>query len=241
MKLSGISILLCAASFVMQVEASEVEVKITEDKAYSSVLHGTEHIKIQRVQDTNHVIEDSFAKTSRPCPPFCVNPISIADDVETVAELEVIEFMETDYSQGSGAVIDVRPPSSYQRSTIPGSINIPFTVFEKSADDAELIEVLEGVGARERDKIGAIQRGIESLGFLDGDMKTDQWDFTKAKALLIWCDGPWCEQSPRAIHALIKLGYPAEKLRYYRGGMQMWKSLGLTTVEPSDDSAVASR
>jgi rhodanese-related sulfurtransferase len=58
---------------------------------------------------------------------------------------------------------------------------------------------------------------------------------------LLWCNGPWCGQSPRAIRALISLGYPAEKLYYYRGGMQMWQSLGLTTVLPSDVSTYASK
>ena len=75
---------------------------------------------------------------------------------------------------------------------------------------------------------------------LDGNKKTERWDFSHAKDLLLWCDGPWCDQSPRAIHGLISAGYPAEKLYYYRGGMQMWQSLGLTTVMPKDEN-VASR
>ena len=170
-----------------------------------------------------------------------MNPISIAEDVETVAELEVIEFMETDYTNGDGVIIDVRTIEWFQRSTIPGSISIPVAVFEKSAENPELIEVMESLGAHERDRIGAIQRIVESLGLFDGDMKTDQWDFTQAKALLIWCNGPWCNQSPRAIHALVEMGYPAKKLKYYRGGMQMWQSLGLTTVIPVDSNKFASR
>ena len=241
MKLIGIGLGLCAVLLSFQVEAENVEVKITEEKAYASVLHGAEQIKILRIQNTSHVIDDSFAKTSRPCPPFCVNPILIAEDVETVAELELIEFMETDYTNGDGAIIDVRTIEWFQRGTIPGSISIPAAVFEKSADNPELIEVMESLGAHERDRVGAIQRGIESLGLFGGDMKTDQWDFTEAKELLIWCNGPWCNQSPRAIHALVEMGYPAKKLKYYRGGMQMWQSLGLTTVTPVDRNKVASR
>jgi hypothetical protein len=31
---------------------------------------------------------------------------------------------------------------------------------------------------------------------------------------------------------LLALGYPAHKIKWYRGGMQSWKSLGLTTVFP---------
>jgi hypothetical protein len=29
---------------------------------------------------------------------------------------------------------------------------------------------------------------------------------------------------------MIEAGYPAEKIHYYRGGMQVWRSLGLTVV-----------
>jgi len=241
MKLIGVNIALCAALFSVQVEARDVEVKTTKEKAFSSVSYGGEQIEVQRIQDASHVIEDSFAKTSRPCPPFCVNPISIAENIETVAELEVIDFMETDYAVGEGAIIDTRISTWYQRGTIPGSINLPFTVFEKPADNPELVEILESLGARERDRVGAIQRGIESLGFFDGDMKTEQWDFTQAKQLLVWCNGPWCDQAPRAIHALVKMGYPPEKLKYYRGGMQMWQSLGLTTALPEENNKVASK
>ena len=80
---------------------------------------------------------------------------------------------------------------------------------------------------------------VESVGLLGGDQKTEQWDFSNAKELLLWCNGPWCGQSPRAIHGLLKAGYPAEKLYYYRGGMQMWQSLGLTTILPEDTSVAA--
>jgi len=48
---------------------------------------------------------------------------------------------------------------------------------------------------------------------------------------MLWCNGPWCGQSPHAIRGLLDLGYPAEKLYYYRGGMQAWQSLGLTVVK----------
>ncbi|MGD8572392.1 MAG: rhodanese-like domain-containing protein, partial [Gammaproteobacteria bacterium] len=47
--------------------------------------------------------------------------------------------------------------------------------------------------------------------------------------------GMWCGQSPRAIKGLLKLGYPAEKISYYRGGMQSWQMLGLTVVIPEKE------
>jgi hypothetical protein len=38
---------------------------------------------------------------------------------------------------------------------------------------------------------------------------------------------------------LLSHGYPPEKVYYYRGGMQMWKVLGLTVVMPGSTEAVA--
>jgi len=235
------SLLICAALLTMQAMAANLEVKIAEDKPYTVVNHGAELVKVQRIQDTSHTIEGSFAKTSRPCPPFCVNQLNIGEGVATVAELEVIKFMETALQQGNGVMIDARTPGWHEKGTIPGSINIPFSVFEKPDDDPELVEVLERLGARERNEVSAVMRSLEKVGLLGGNEKTDTWDFSEAKQLLLWCNGPWCGQSPRAIRAMVSLGYPAEKLYYYRGGMQMWQSLGLTTVMPSDLSTYASK
>ncbi len=232
--ISIIFITAVAASFGAQ--AKDVAVKITKDKIYSTVTDDGELIKISRIQDTSHVIEGSFAKTSRPCPPFCINPLSIDDRVQTVAELELIEFLETSRYRGDGVLIDARTPSWYKKGTIPGSVNIPFTIFEKDAGDAELAEVLKGLGAVERKDVNPVLRMVENLGLFSGDQKTDQWDFSDAKELLLWCNGPWCGQSPRAIRGLLNAGYPAEKMFYYRGGMQMWQSLGLTTIKPKDTS-----
>ncbi|HCV93040.1 MAG TPA: sulfurtransferase, partial [Gammaproteobacteria bacterium] len=58
----------------------------------------------------------------------------------------------------------------------------------------------------------------------------DVYDFSYAKTLVMYCNGVWCGQTPAAINALLKYGYPAAKIKYYRGGMNAWKSLGLTTV-----------
>jgi len=47
--------------------------------------------------------------------------------------------------------------------------------------------------------------------------------------LYLFCNGLWCGQSPAAIRALLQIGYPESKLKYYRGGMNSWHSLGLST------------
>ena len=235
------SFFVCASLISAQVTAANLDVKIAEDKAYSMVDHGDQLVKVERIQDTDNTIDETFSKTSRPCPPFCVNPLNIEDGVATVAELEVIKFMETALHSGKGVMIDARASNWFRKETIPGSVNIPFTVFEKPIDDPGLVAVLEQLGAKQRDKVSVVMRTLEKAGLFDGDKKTANWDYSEAKTLLLWCNGPWCGQSPRAIRALISLGYPADKLYYYRGGMQMWQSLGLSTVEPTDMSTYASK
>lgn len=240
MKTSFTSIILVTAVAVsLSAHAQSVGVKITENKSYSTVHDGSELIKISRIQDTSNVIDATFAKTSRPCPPFCINPLSLDERVQTVAELEVIKFMETQLYRGDGVLIDTRPQNSYKQGTIPGSVNIPFTLFEKEATSVEMAEVFESLGVVERSGVNPVLLMVEGFGLLDGNQKTEKWDFSHAKDILLWCDGPWCGQSPRAIRGLISAGYPAEKLYYYRGGMQMWQSLGLTTIMPKDQSVAS--
>ena len=58
------------------------------------------------------------------------------------------------------------------------------------------------------------------------------WDYSQAKTLIMFCNGMWCGQSPNNIKNLLKFGYPSHKLKWYRGGMQNWENLGLTTAKP---------
>lgn len=212
--------------------ASSLDVKLTPSLEYIDVIHDGKLVRVQRIQDLNHRISGSFAKTARKCPPFCIQPMAIAPGVHTVAELEVFEFMQNQLLDRTGVIVDARTPTWYRRGTIPGSINIPFTTFTLEPDDSDLIALLDKLGVKHRNQIGGFTRALERLGFMGGDNKTDNWDFSSAKHVLIWCNGAWCEQSPRAIRGLLDLGYPAEKLHWYRGGMQMWQIMGLTTVIP---------
>jgi rhodanese-related sulfurtransferase len=212
--------------------AAALEVQVSEGKDQVQVIHEGKLVKIQRIQDLNHQITGGFAKTSRKCPPFCIQPMEVAPGVETVGELELFDFMENKLPDEGGYVIDARVTSWFEKGTIPGSINIPFTVFELKPDDPKLVEALQLLGGKKRTNVSDFSRSLESLGLMGGDKKTDYWDFNRAKDIVLWCNGPWCGQSPRAIRALLELGYPAEKIKYYRGGMQMWQVFGLTTVIP---------
>ena len=59
-----------------------------------------------------------------------------------------------------------------------------------------------------------------------------KYNFKNAKTMLLFCNGVWCPQSTWAIENLLKIGYPKEKLMWYRGGMYSWKMLNLTSVIP---------
>ena len=80
----------------------------------------------------------------------------------------------------------------------------------RHAEPAAIAEILEL-------RLGAVRSG--SL-----------WNFASAKTMVLYCNGPWCGQSPTNIRQLLALGYPAHKLKWYRDGMQGWKSLGLPTA-----------
>lgn len=207
-------------------------IPLVKDKPYLHVVHEGRSIKVQRVQDPDYELKGYFAKTARKCPPFCIQPMIPDPRVLPIGEVELFEFMESDLRDGTGALIDARTPSWFKKGTIPGSVNYPFNVITKGIDDPDVLDILEELGARERDEVGFATSLAEDWGVVDAKYKTKTWDFTQAKDLVLWCNGPACGQSPRAIRGLLEMGYPAEKIRYYRGGMQMWQLWGLTTVVP---------
>ena len=192
---------------------ADVAVKITPKLTSADVKHDGKAVTIMRNQDQKATINPEFALTSRKCPPFCIRPFTTAKGVETIGELEVISYAKK-MSAGDNSimVVDNRIPKWYKKGTIPGATSVPFTKINrgKGADDVSIAESLELFGAEEGDK---------------------GWDFSKAKTLVMFCNGMWCGQSPLGIAGIMKEGYPAEKIKWYRGGMQSWQSLGLTTVK----------
>ncbi len=206
------------------------DVSISSNLSYIDVNYKDNIVRIERNQNKNNVLKGGFTKTSRNCPPFCIQPMNVSPGVETIGELEVIDFLAQDVKQGSGVLIDARTPGWHKKGTIPGAVNIPFTIFALNPSDKELRQAMRSLGVMR--KSGTSEDDSFWNWISDDGDNNKNWDFSNAKDIVLWCNGMWCGQSPRAIHSLIKHGYPAEKIKYFRGGMQSWLILGLTVVKP---------
>lgn len=195
--------------------ATALQVNISAALASVDVMHQGRKVTIMRNQDQGNLVDPEYAKTSRRCPPFCIQPGELAPGVKTIAELEVLHVLKK-ISEGDASmlVIDSRTPALAAKGTIPGTVNIPWDTLDIGKSDPAIVQGI-----------------LESQ--LGAKRWSDFWDFGNAGTLVLFCNGPWCGQSSTTIQALLKIGYPAHKILWYRGGMQDWESLGLTVVKAS--------
>jgi len=193
--------------------ADDKPVGIAANLPYVDVVHDGKPFRIQRDQDNDAEVDPAYAFTSRPCPPYCVQPMQLAPGVETIGELELLDYLKrASQRDGNVLVIDSRDDEWLLRSgIIPGAVHVPWTRLHPAHGDAQAIaEIVEM-------QFGAAQ-------------SRPMWNFENARTLVFYCNGAWCGQSPTNIRQLLAIGYPAQKLKWYRGGMQAWKSLGLPTA-----------
>jgi 3-mercaptopyruvate sulfurtransferase SseA len=188
-----------------------VEVNIKEGLPFVDVDINGEAVRIERIQDTNNKLKNSYTKTSRPAPPFSIQPFQPIKGIETVTELDVIDFISNELSENRGLLVDARMPKWHQVGTIPGAINIPFSILSTKGENPFIGQIFELFGAKN---------------------ESGKWDFSNVQTILIFDNGPWCQQGVRAMKNLVHLGYPKSKIKYYRGGIQYWQILGLTTIKP---------
>ena len=140
-----------------------------------------------------------------------ISPIKFSDKIDTFGELEVLKFIDDAQYDDKMLLIDSRTPVWYEQQTIPTAVNVPYTYLNESKFPGEFDEMLELLGVKTTD---------------------NGYDFSEAKELLLFCNAIWCGQSPESMKKLIKIGYPEEKLNWYRGGIQSWLSLNLPTIKP---------
>ncbi|WP_395005288.1 rhodanese-like domain-containing protein [Cypionkella sp.] len=188
---------------------------LTEKMAEARIALDGREIVIARNQDETATISSDFAKTSRACPPFCLQPMAPVSGVDTYGELELIGFLQDKVAAGNGVLIDTRLPEWFAKGSIPAAVNVPFATL--ASDNPYRNDILIALGAK-------------PLG-------GDSFDFSAALDMVVFCNGIWSDQAMRALRALRGAGYPTEKLHYYRGGMQDWQALGLTVASGQEGVA----
>ncbi|MEW5905052.1 MAG: rhodanese-like domain-containing protein [Pseudomonadota bacterium] len=178
-----------------------------------TVQHQGKPVTITRAQDPAATIRAEYAPVARACPPYCIQPIKLAEGVETLGELEVLDLLQRIVAGDTNClVIDSRTPDWYEKVTIPGALNVPYA---------------QNMAGEATDLPGVKQTLVESFGVKEVN---GRYDYRDACTLAVFCNGPWCGQTPNYLRTLLTLGYPADKLKWYRGGMQDWCALGLTTA-----------
>ena len=140
-----------------------------------------------------------------------ISPMKAAENIDTYGEVEVLDFIEKSKNNKNLLLVDTRTENWYNHETIATAVNVPYVYMKKSQYPDEFEEALETFGVEKKD---------------------GKYDFTNAKTLLMFCNAIWCGQSPEAMKELIAIGYPQEKMKWYRGGMQSWLSVGLSTIKP---------
>lgn len=150
------------------------------------------------------LIERTALNKEQTCPPFCIEAMNVKD-VRTLGELEVLAFIDKLKEKKARLAIDVRKSSLYVQGSIPGAINLPFTMLKDESAYQE--KVLKLLGAKFIKK---------------------KWSFKNAQTLLIFGSSVISSEASSTIKKLLDLGYPSKKLFYYRAGVLSWKGLGLT-------------
>lgn len=201
--------LACAALIASSVlPALAQDVRITTFKSDSTFSLNGQTFTVSRNPDITATLQGEFARTSRACPPNCLQPLVAADGVTTLGELELLVFLEDRVTAGTALVLDARAPESFAANHIPGAVNVPASTL--GPDNRFRTDILLALGA------------VTGAG--------DTLDFTNAMDLTFYSGGIWSPDATTAINHLLLAGYPSNKLFYYRGGMQAWLHVGLTAI-----------
>lgn len=174
-------------------------------EAKASFVFNGEQIQISRDTGTALQHAATFAGVSNTCGAPCIVPMEVAQGVPTFGETEVLSFLINEVANATGLLVDARMPNDRARGFIPGSVNLPYATMDSGT--SFLTEIFTALGARA----------------LDG-----AFNFADAQSLLVYDTGPSSDDAGRLVNNLLAAGYPSEKIKYYRGGMQVWAVLGFS-------------
>ncbi|MBT0957360.1 rhodanese-like domain-containing protein [Alphaproteobacteria bacterium KMM 3653] len=198
-----------AMAVMLTTGASAQSLNLTPDEGTRKFLFNGQTMVVSRKDAGNSNLTLALAEASKDCPPNCLVPMTVATGVDTLGEIELLDFLSTQVSSGTGLLIDARTPEWRKQGFLPASINIP-------------TEALNPGNAYRNDILAALGAGQTSTG----------WDFSQAYDLAIYANGPWQQDGAALINSLLEVGYPASKLKFYRGGLHAWALQGLTILQP---------
>ncbi|WP_298559240.1 rhodanese-like domain-containing protein [uncultured Aliiroseovarius sp.] len=98
------------------------DVNITADMPWVTVQTEDGEVEISRIDDPAHELSGEWARTSRNCPNFCVQPMVPAPGVTPIGELELLNMLQ----DPDAIVVDSRVAADHETGTIPGAISIPY-------------------------------------------------------------------------------------------------------------------
>ena len=211
--------------FFSCIQAEDVKIdRLQTSKNKSTVLKREIDPKCKQIPITNDMFwEASYASSE--VPDICkatfitsagqnISPMILHKKIETYGEMEVLAYIEKMQDDDSMLFIDTRDEEWYGYKTIPGATNIHYAyIMMQETFPDEYKASLQKLGVMVREK---------------------SYDFSQVKTILLFCNGSWCSQSPKMIKALLSLGYPPEKMKWYRGGMDDWLGLSMTTTRTKE-------
>lgn len=146
--------MLAAVLFAGSSPADPVNIKSDVPEVTVETEHGP--ATISRIQDNDHKVTGEWARTSRPCPPFCIQPMTPAEGVTTIGELELLEMLE----DPDATVIDSRTQDWFEGGTIPGSVNIPYDRITEELGSLGCEPDFEGWDCQNAERIALFCNGL---------------------------------------------------------------------------------
>ncbi|MDF3415395.1 rhodanese-like domain-containing protein [Sulfitobacter sp. M57] len=190
-----------ATALIFAACAAQAQDRLTQDGA-SFAFNGAQVTISRDVAEAGQHAQ-TFVTPDADCGDACIAPMQVAQGVETLGEAEVLDFLVTQVATGRGLMVDARVPAERAKGYIPGTVSLPHTTL--LPENAYRKEILLALGGRSYE---------------------DVFNFSDARLLLIYDNGPVSNDAGLLVAHLLQVGYPAELIRYYRGGMQVWSSLG---------------
>ena len=158
MKLFGIALALGLLMTGTAAAADDMPVKINAKTPSVTVQTKDGPVEIKRNQDTDATIAPAYAKTSRKCPPFCIQPMQVAPGVTTVGEIELLEF-----AKAGGKLID----GIFEGATINTPSMLCVEDYIDALKWAEEIGGLDALHARAARNAAALGAWVEATDWID--------------------------------------------------------------------------